>query len=1050
MSFTVYKSSAGSGKTYTLVREYLRLVLPDPSLFRNVLAITFTNKAANEMKERVLEGLKGLSSVKTPASSLMKQLSSETGMSEEMISAKASQALELILHRYSDFAIGTIDSFSHRIVRTFARDFGLPVNFTVSLESDELRRTAIDLLLNKAGEDKHLTDLLVKFLETMTDEDKGWNIEDILFRFSAILEDEESLSHLEKLKTLTLEDFGKISGKLAAHCKALESRLMSPGIEAIRLIEQNGIAPESFYYNSSGFYGYMARIAKGNFTNLEVKRYLRETLEEEKWTSKTALPSEKEKIAAISGQLLNFYEQFRLLYDTSFPHFVLLGLLRKTIYPLGVLNMIGNLLTEFKKQNSIVQIGEFNRHISKVIMNEPVPFIYERLGERFKHILIDEFQDTSKIQWGNLLPLIENSLGSGYFNLIVGDGKQAIYRWRNGDVGQFVSLPVLSGSNTNSMLKIRQNLLEDHYHEESLKTNYRSRKNIIEFNNGFFSFLSDNFLNGENKKVYQEVEQDSSLAPEGGFVSLELLEGENASVYSENNLNRILEIVRDLESRNFQWKDIAILCRANNKAGEIARFLMMNGIKVISAESLLLNFSAEVRFLVNFIQLLSMPDDPHVRAEIILYLHQRGDINTEIHEILRKTSSAKSFYGLLKETGFEINIRKISMLPLYDICEELIRTFSLNRTPDPYIQFFLDAIIKFSKNNSSGISGFPEWWEQENRNISVVVPEGINAVHIMTIHKAKGLQFPVVIYPFANERKKYSRNFVWLDLNGTESEGLPAAMVRPEKRLADTVFKDVLEEEDIKSELDLLNLIYVAMTRPVGMLYVLSHTPPKENGAMCVPALLQKYIQAIGQWEEGTSVYTFGDPLFKEDSAGEDAKDANTDTVLRQFISGNWRKQIRIRSRAPLKWDMDDPLKNRTKGNLIHTILSKIKTKKDSDQALYDAVTSGLVPPEEETEIRDLILKIINDEAVAPFFADDLNVINEAEILQKDGQVARPDRVIIGKQLVAVMDYKTGKPGEDHEKQLRQYQSLLLELGYADVKKYLLYLDPEIKLVEIS
>ncbi len=1052
MSFTVYKSSAGSGKTYTLVREYLKLILPEPGRFRNILAITFTNKAANEMKERVMEGLRELSLPadqyrKKNTLQLMQQLVKETGFPVALIALKAAEALQLILHHYSDFAIGTIDGFSHRIVRTFARDFGLPVNFTVSLESKELRKTAIDLLLNKVGEDKSLTDLLVRFLETMTEEDKGWNIDKILLDFSAILEDEESMTHLEKLKSLHMEDFLRIAGKMSVQSQLLEVEMMVPGIKTLQLIQSNGISPESFYRTTSGFLGYMSRIANGNFTNLEVKTYVRETLEEGKWTSKSVSSPEKDKIEAIAGELLTLFEDFQQLRATQYPYLILLELLKKNIYPLAVLNLIESLLAEFKKQNNIVQVGEFNRHISKIIINEPVPFIYERLGERFQHILIDEFQDTSRMQWGNLLPLIENALASGSFNLVVGDGKQAIYRWRNGEVGQFVSLPALEGSDTNPLIKSRENLLVANYQENSLQTNYRSRKNIIEFNNGFFSSLK-NVLDEETRKVYQEVEQLSDQAAPGGFISLEMIGEGDAAGYSENTCNRILEIIRELEGRNFQWKDIAILCRANNKAGEIARFLMLNGIDVISAESLLLSFSPEVKLLVNFLCLFSDPDNQLIQSEIMVYLHHNGHLSGDIHKILRTIAgqaTEKHFYLNLRQAGYDLDYRSLSMLPLYDLVEELIRIFSLNKKPDPYVQFFLDAVLKFSRDNSSGMSGFAEWWKLESTRMSVVVPEGLNAIHVMTIHKAKGLQFPVVIFPFASERKKYSKNYLWLDLPSAGHDGLPAAMVKPEKKLAETPFREIFEEEDRKSTLDLVNILYVAMTRPEEMLYVLSQTPPKESNTVSVPGLLKQYLTEIDRWEEGTNIYTFGEPVNHEFSS----KETTGNRILTEFISNDWRSQIRIRSRAPVKWDVDDPERNRSRGNMVHDILSKIKTRKDAPAVLAGAITAGIIPQELYQEISGLINQILEHPDIAPFFADDLKVRNEMEILKKDGSVFRPDRVILTDDSAIVMDYKTGKPSESHEKQVKDYESLLLEMEYINVKKYLLYFDPEIKLIEV-
>ena len=442
MPFVVYRSSAGSGKTFTLVKEYLKLLLENPLQFRHILAITFTNKAANEMKERVIRALTAFSALEEPTVSkadrtLLEKLEEETGMTEDEIVNRSRTALSLILHRYSEFAIGTIDSFSHRVIRTFAHDFRLPVRFDVETESDVLISTAVDMVLQRAGEDQELTRLLVSFLETRLEEEEGWDIEGIFTKFARNLINEEGLAHIEGLRNISLAQFQVIADELRRSILEFEQQVASEAKAADRLISERGISLGAFFYGRSGIGKYFSDLANRRM-KVEPNSHVRKTIEEDKWTSGKASPVEIQKIKEISGTLTRHFERLMVLWNTRGGEYRLLKLISGTIYTLAVLNEIGQTLRQFKEQNNLVHISEFNSRIASVVMNEPVPFIYERMGEQYHNLLIDEFQDTSVLQWMNFVPLFENSLASGHFNMVVGDGKQAIYRWRGGDIDQFI------------------------------------------------------------------------------------------------------------------------------------------------------------------------------------------------------------------------------------------------------------------------------------------------------------------------------------------------------------------------------------------------------------------------------------------------------------------------------------------------------------------------------------------------------------------------------------------------------------------------------------
>ncbi len=1063
MTFTVYKSSAGSGKTFSLVKEYLKLILPEPDKFRHILAITFTNKVANEMKERVLSNLGELSKngderQKKVTEQLIPVLVKETGLDEITISAKAVIALEMILHNYSDFAICTIDSFSHRIIRTFARDFGLPLNFNVEIDSDELFQTAIDLLLDRVGEDAALTDLLVRFLETRMDEERSWNIDLQLMDFTKVLLGEEASQHLDKLKNLSLKDFNRIAAAIYSQIGSFESRIRLICKDAVDLIHNKNIPDTAFYYGNQGISKYFTNLAKDVYNNLEPNSRVRDTIEKDIWTSSKASVEEIRNINMIKGELKILYDRILQYSETGKSHYYLLKNLTKTIFPLTLLNEIEKILDDFKKQNNIVHISEFNKRISAFIMNEPVPFIYERLGEKYHHLMIDEFQDTSVLQWQNLLPLIENSLAYGYFNMVVGDGKQAIYRWRNGDAGQLTSLPSIAGSKRNPVLSAREKILSDQFEIRELDSNFRSKAEIIDFNNHFFAHLRS-LMSESNQLVYKHLEQKYKSENTGGYISLEFLEkGEEGRSYKDNTFPRILEIIKEVTSDKFQLKDIAILCRRNRDSSEIARFLAENDIDVISSESLLLSHSPEVNFMVSFLRLFDDPFNIIVKAGVLTFLHSKRQLpESNLDELLDGITSSSSkrdnLFTTLIRYGFNLSPGELGMMALVDFFEEIIRVFSLNIPANPNIQFFLDYVLKFSRKNTASRTGFLEWWDDHKDSLSVIVPKGMDAVNIMTVHKAKGLQFPVVILPQYTEKKILTKPYLWVELPGEKFNGLSSCMLATGKEMAKTVFAGQYEEEEEKSLLDIINILYVAMTRPEERLYIISPVPPvKSANPRSVPEFFKYFLISANRWSDQFMKYEWGvlsihESTIRESTTIKDGPDAIT---LTNFISSNWRKKVFIRSSAPESWDVIDPQRSRTWGNLVHTALSKINTRDDCNGVLEEMNLSGLIEESQKEQLSEKILAVLTNPEVSRFFQKGLSVKTEAEILVEDGSVYRPDRVILEGEKAIILDYKTGKPKERYKKQLQTYGKLLREMGFREIQTFLLYVDPEIKLIEVE
>jgi ATP-dependent exoDNAse (exonuclease V) beta subunit len=719
---------------------------------------------------------------------------------------------------------------------------------------------------------------------------------------------------------------------------------------------------------------------------------------------------------------------------------------------MAVLNVIGQVLDGFKKQNNIVHISEFNQRISRFILHEPVPFIYERLGDKFKHILIDEFQDTSILQWHNLIPLVENSLSSGYFNLVVGDGKQAIYRWRNGDVRQFAELPMIPGSEGSLFLKQSEKILKDHFDKEFLDTNFRSKKEIVEFNNAFFLYLKTK-LTSFNQIVYDTPGQKVKADSEGGYISIEFAGQEIKGEQFRAHMGlRILETIREQELAGYRRQDIAILCRRNKEGSGIARFLLANGIDVISSESLLLMHSPEVNFLIGFIRLLYGADNIVLLAELITYLHSKGKLQApDLHFLLSKIPNhpEKNYlFNLLKENQIFLNPIRLRTHPVYDTFEEVIRALYPEAIANPYLQFFLDTVLKYSRKHSSSAVEFLEWWDEHKDSFSIIMPDGMNAVRIMSIHRAKGLQFPVVILPFFTEKKMLTKRFLWVDLPKAGFDGLPVAMVEANGSVGKSEFSEIAQEEIDKTLLDAINLLYVAMTRPEERLYVFSPAPhAKTQGAGSISTFFYDYLQQSGLWSEQKSVYEFG--IGSSFKPKENSKTI-VKRALSSMISSEWRERVLIRTNAPKAWDIADPQKNSQWGNLVHTALSRIIKAGDEEDVLLRMNDEGLITPSQMEQLLGKIRMLFEDPFIRTFFLPENTIRVEAEILKENGHVYRPDRIIFRGEEAVVLDFKTGNPRQEQEKQIRLYGNLLNELGYPVVKKFLVFIEPEVKVIEVS
>ncbi len=1070
--FNIYRSSAGSGKTQTLAKEYLKLILSGRSDFRHVLAITFTNKAAWEMKERVLKLLQQLGSEEELTGALL-ELSEEivvtSGRTKEEIRMEAKRTHMAILHHYSDFNIGTIDSFVHRIIRSFALELNLSFSFELELEMDLFVETVIDDLLEKAGEDKELTQSLVVFLRSLLEDEKSWNIEQALQSFTKFLTEERSITPLEKLMKATSIDICEVITANRRASEDIREEWNALLLQADQKIKDSGIPADAFSFKEGGIYSFFRRcIEKQDYLRLYKRseksdRYL-QYMEEGKdfWSARTEASLQR-RFSALSTDLVKIWNDLTRLVDRRYPEYNLRRLVHQKLNDLSLGRAIRENMLSVMAHDNIIPISEFNRLIWNIVRTQPVPFIYERTSELYNHFLVDEFQDTSEMQWFNLLPLVDNALAQGGMSMVVGDAKQAIYRWRNGDVWQFVKLPEIRGSDGEPLLRERQEALKRYAGIRQLKYNYRSSIQIIDFNNRFFGWLKGTFP-GSLEQIYELHEQLPGTDAPDGLVEIHLVPevtGEKVAyydgLYAEITRDKVQALLADQEA-GIRPGDICILVRRHKEAAIVASCLLNAGIDVVSAESFRLDSFPEPVFLRAVAGLLFNKLDAIQATVMATQLYHAGRITLEqLHQVLFKLGGAvklkQSLHpwadALFALTGVQRMIGTYAPLPLYEMCEQVIRDFYGSHATPAAVQYLLDITALFVQGSGNNTTAYLQHLDDKLKT-SVPLPETTHAVRIITIHKAKGLQFPVVIYPFAHEsdvQPNRNTKLLWIDdPDQPLFKGLPVMLVPGKPDLADTMYRDLWENEKNAEIQDAANLVYVAFTRAVKRLYIISAPRRyKQKSEFHLYDLLTSFIKESDMFRsEDEVVFTFGKPMcVRQKDAGE-----NPLFRLAGWESYDWTDRIGLRAGNRLAGYAESRQQAVTRGLLLHAILSEAASPEDLNRLLDEYEDSGLIRKEETDELLEMLTHVMDIEEVKPFFDPAVRKRSESVLITPEGKIFRPDKVIEMQDHAAVLDFKTGKPHDSHHRQVVNYKQILLAMGYKSVRGYLLYLDQK-ELVEV-
>ncbi len=1032
-SFQVYNASAGSGKTHTLVKEYLTILLTDDVLhpFKHILAVTFTNKAVHEMKERILLHLNAFSeeTVLQDPSPMFTALCDALHIDADTLRKRARKVLKHILHNYAFFDVVTIDTFNHRILKTFAYDLRLPSNFEVALDTGLLLEEAVDNLIYKAGEDELLTKTLVDFAVEKADDDKSWDIALDLKKTAQLLLEEAHYEHLEQLKGKSLHDFRKLNTDLRAEIRKEEAKLRAGAEAVLHQIEAQQLETSDFLRGTLP--NHFKKIAAGELSRLYDNK-LGENLAEGKVYTKSLSAAKAERIDALLPELTVAYHQLKkAVFHLKF----LQNFYRNTV-PLSLLNSIKNELETIKEEQNLVLISEFNSIISKTIAKQPAPFIYERLGEKYRHYFIDEFQDTSRMQWENLKPLIGNALESETLYgkrgtlCVVGDAKQAIYRWRGGKPEQFM------------------NLYRDHnpfYVEKeviSLPRNYRSFDAVVNFNNEFFKHIASLFTHPDHFDLYHNKSAQETNAKKGGAVTLAFMDKETAN--EEGYCEQVLNYIQQATAQGFSYSDICILTRKRKEGVQVARYLSEQGIRIVSSETLLLKNSPKINFLIHVIRFSLHPNNKEYRMQLLHFLAENKNVG-EKHDFF--VSFLDDFDALLKNYGFDT--ATFLQLPFFDAVEYAINAFDIADASDAYLQFFLDEVMDFITRNNGGLSGFLEYWEKKKDTLSITAPKSPDAVQIMTIHKAKGLEFPVVIYPFANTNIYDERNpKLWLPVD-ENTYGIPNALLNKNKDLRE-LSDDVAGTYDTlqsKLELDQFNILYVVLTRAVERLYIITKKDVNNKGEEKLnyfSGLFIHYLKEKSLWNAEETEYVFGETEKKSV-----AKKTEIYTTTIPFLSRPVVKnRFAIVARAGALWDTSKAAATE-KGRLIRYLLSKMRYASDVDEVVETAFHEGTLTLQQKKEYRNRLNSVIQHKMLSDYYTSAYTIYNEREIYSRSGVVIQPDRIAIKNDKAIIIMYKTGVFTTDDATQLQRNAGILEEMELTVTGKLLVVINDTVEVITV-
>ena len=1026
--FAVLHASAGAGKTHALVKHYLELCLSgeDPAAYRQALALTFTNKAAGEMKERVLGYLLDLAARRTENGAIadvMAHLQGRTGLDPGAIAHRADRVLKHMLHHWGEVAISTIDAFTRRVVRPFARDLQLDHDLRMTTDQEHYLNAAVEALVGEAGVDERVTAILTEACLQLLHEEGKWDPERPLRALAGELQKESALAPLARLRALDAGELVALTGRLRAQEAAFRRTIQGIGREALEAIQAAGLTEADIAHGKTGILGFFRKLARSEGEWEPAGTNARKPIETGKWYSGKADASAKAALERIQPLLTDLFERADRALQADLPLYLLRRAVARELPATFALHELDRHLEHIKQEDAVAFFSDLTRKVAAVVQDEPVPFIYERMGERYRHFLIDEFQDTSLLQWACLLPLIENALSTGGSALLVGDAKQAIYRWRNGEVRLFVELPKVHGRGDSEVERTREHALERNFvRRDPLVHNRRSSPVVVGFNNALFGSLSAT-LPDDLRTVYHEHAQQSA-GDRSGLVELQAipreLKGEDRNALQ---VGFVLQRVQEAIADGFRPGDVAVLVRTTGQGRNVAEYLVKHGFGVISPDGLKLAGDTAVELMVDLLRTMHA-GDATAAARVLqrrARLHAAPDaqqVDPFAGEPLRDP------VALVRAWSSQHGLDR-TRTTLTELLGRMAHAVGLRPAEEAQVLAFLDEARAWNVDHGPDIGGFLEHWEGKGSDRSVAPPANGEAVQVMTVHKAKGLEFPVVILPTASMGTRGDHGErLWVDPRPAVPE-LEQALVRNSKALRATGLPELVEETSLQ-QLDQINLLYVAFTRPVHRLHVLV----PEDATDAVTRDLLAYMAVHGN---------DGKLMLGERAAAPPRPAPSPVDHLRDVSTPDHPAPIRWRQERPEDWDPADPDPFRSFGQVVHDLLARVETVDDLQRALQEAVDAGGLGHEQAQAIEDRLRALLTDPRLAPWFGAGLTIRTEATIIDREGRSHRPDRVVIDGELARVLDIKTGAARPEHQAQVRSYMTLLNELGHAQVEGALLY-----------
>ena len=1098
---TVYRASAGSGKTFTLAVEYISLLVKDPENYQHILAVTFTNKATQEMKMRILSQLYGIANSLQSSQQYFNKVKEKTNMPDAVIRNNARAALTLLIHRYNNFRILTIDAFFQQVLRNLAHELGQTANLRVDLNNEEITEKAVDQMIESLEKGQPVLQWISTYINNSIEDDNGWNIIGKIKTFGTNIFKDFYKAHEANLKEQlsNADDFKVYETTLRKRRNDIRKTFNSKAKSILNEIKNANLDIPSNY--RSGLYKYLTDSAIAPLTNKPLKAgVLKANESPQNWTSSKCAKADKQQIQTLAAEVLSAQLSELIAYNNdNWNEFQSIQLTLSHLSELRLLHAIADAVDNLTKDTNRFMLSNTQALLKELIADSDTPFIFERIGARLKHVMIDEFQDTSTIQWQNFQVLLANCMAQELSqNLIVGDIKQSVYRWRQGDWG------ILNN--------IEKSFAHQKIRLKTLDYNYRSEKRIIDFNNAFWEQCVANTAkevaqdDAEKAKIvqkaYEDVAQKTHKTTENGFVKISLYPSKSMK---EAVLEELIETIKELFNNGYGGKNqskIAILVRSKSNIQDIVNALLQafgNEINIVSDEAFRLDASLSVNIIVSAMHLLTHPDDvltrgklvklynqevlkkPLTDTDLLVSINENNNIDTknidkkERRKLATEQQMAKLNSQLPPE--YVANRELLLGLPIVDLVDKLFMLFGLDQLEgqSSYICTLYDTLNDFLKDHTADIDDFINEWEN-GLSSKTIQSDEIEGIRIMTIHKSKGLEFDNVIIPFCNwEMEK--KGTLWCETKNKPApyNKLPLLPIDFSRdKLIGTVFEDDYKEEHFQNIVDNLNLLYVAFTRASKNLFVFGlrqgkttldniakGTPPGNRSYAIELALRQVSEQLQGSSlsfpdDIGSEIHFEYGTLVPETHEKEHAVADNPFLIkpdkhivsIATYPQAATFKQSN-KSIEFVKGEDVDP-SDRTRyikiGNVLHQLFSTIYTTADIPTRLNELEQQGIIYNDEITsaQLRTRIEDAITNPQVQEWFSKRWQLYNECTILEynkdtNEMEEHRPDRVMTDGKEFVVVDFKFGKEREEYKKQVQQYMEILIRMGHKKVSGYLWY-----------